>query len=77
MFGVVNIYHNPGRSGPAPPGVNVLKAGQCSSCDALSTRDHSMERFLVLGATVALQGCDASRNDRVDCSREEGFLLPC
>ena len=61
-FGVVNVRHNPGHSGPAPPGVNVLKAVQCSSCDALLPYQAVMH---------------PARNDRWDSDREEGFLQPC
>ena len=76
MVGVVKVRHNPGRSGAAPSDVNVLKAGQCSSCDALSTSAHSMESFPVLGAAVAIPGSDASRDDRLDSGREDS-LQPC
>ena len=51
-------------------GLNVLKAERCSSRDALSTSDHSVERFPVLGVAVAVPGSDASRDDRLDSSRE-------
>lgn len=37
---------------PQPPGVNVLKAERCSSSDALSTSDHSVERFTVLDSAI-------------------------
>ena len=77
MVVVVNAFHNPSLTGPAPqPGLNVLKAGRCSSCDVLSTSNHSMERFPVLGTAVAIPGSGASRDDRLDSGREEGFLQP-
>ena len=76
MVGVVDVCHDPGHSAPAPPSVNVLKAGQCISSDALSSSDHSVKGFQVLRAAVAVPGSHASRDDRLGSGREEGFLQP-
>lgn len=73
MIGMVSVSNNPTRSGLAPLGVDVLQAGQCSACDALSAADDSLQGLPVLGATAAVPGSDARREHRPHSSGVEGY----
>lgn len=42
VVGMVSVSDNPSCPGPAPLGVDVLEAGQCSTGDAFSTTDDGM-----------------------------------
>jgi len=70
---VIGPVNDSGCSGPAPPCVEVLKAGQCGPGHIPSTMDHSVKSLFGLGSC----SCgDATREDGVNSSRVEGFLQP-